>query len=161
MIVLSHNRIMFLSNAYQWLVCFFSLISVPNGETIQLMLQREQELQAMPQVQRANSLPCTDRRAVLCQIQLRVVREFGLPDSTVEILQNRQYYYSKDPIPVYMERSYHHAIQRHSASPQIRFKHQYRQRSPRKTVSCISPLSSPTKSYKTLTEVGLLQTGVP
>ena len=128
---------------------------MPNGETIQLMLQREQELQATPQVQRANSLPCTDRRAVLCQIQLRVVREFGLPDSTVEILQNRQYYYSKDPVPVYMERSYHPATQRQSASPQIRFKHQCRQRSPRKTLSYISPLSSPTKAYKTLTEVSM------
>ena len=135
---------------------------MPNGETIQLMLQREQELQATPQVQRANSLPCTDRRAVLCQIQLRVVREFGLPDSTVEILQNRQYYYSKDPVPVYMERSFHHAMQKQSssASPQIRFKHQYRQKSPRKTLSYISPLSSPTKTYKTLTEVGLVYRNV-
>lgn len=125
-------------------------IPVPNMETIQLMLQREQEIQSMPQVQRANSLPCTDRRAVLCQVQLRVVREFGLPDSTIEILQNRQYYYNKDPIPVYMERNYHPAVPRQSASPQIRFKHHNRHRSPRKSVQCITPLASPTKSYKTL-----------
>ena len=126
------------------------IISVPNMETIQLMLQREQEIQSMPQVQRANSLPCTDRRAVLCQVQLRVVREFGLPDSTIEILQNRQYYYNKDPIPVYMERNYHPAVPKQSASPQIRFKHHHRHRSPRKSVHCITPLASPTKSYKTL-----------
>ena len=124
-------------------------------ETIQLMLQREQEIQSMPQVQRANSLPCSDRRAVLCQVQLRVVREFGLPDTTIEILQNRQYYYNKDPLPVYMERNYHPAVPRQSASPQIRFKHHHRLRSPLKAVQCFSPLVSPTKSYKTLTtEVG-------
>ena len=131
------------------------LFLVPNMETIQLMLQREQEIQSMPQVQRANSLPCSDRRAVLCQVQLRVVREFGLPDTTIEILQNRQYYYNKDPLPVYMERNYHPAVPRQSASPQIRFKHHHRLRSPLKAVQCFSPLVSPTKSYKTLTtEVG-------
>ena len=135
-------------------------LTVPNMETIQLMLQREQEIQAMPQVQRANSLPCTDRRAVLCQVQLRVVREFGLPDSTIEILQNRQYYYNKDPIPVYVERNYHPAVPKQCASPQIRFKHHHRLRSPRKAVQCFSPLASPTKSYKTIaTEVGVICMG--
>ncbi|XP_013414062.1 BTB/POZ domain-containing protein 7 [Lingula anatina] len=63
-------------------------IPVPNRETIGLMVKREQEIQQSRLVQKAYSLPCTDRRAVNHQIQLRVVREFGLPDSAVEILQH-------------------------------------------------------------------------
>jgi hypothetical protein len=30
------------------------------------------------------------------QIQLRIVREFGLPDTTVEILQNSHFYHSNE-----------------------------------------------------------------
>ena len=60
------------------------------------MLQREQELQNCQLTQRAYALPCCDRRAVNHQLQLRTVREFGLPDSTVEVLQNSQRYYQSD-----------------------------------------------------------------
>lgn len=62
------------------------------------MLEREQELQVSKPALQATSLACIDKRAVtkaVClQIQLRVVREFGLPDSAIEILQNSQYYYT-------------------------------------------------------------------
>jgi len=62
---------------------------------LKLMLQREQELKSLPLLQRAFSAPFLDRRQVMYQLHLRVVREFGLPDSTVEVLQNTQYFYNR------------------------------------------------------------------
>ena len=52
------------------------------------MLRRETELQHSPLAQRAYALPCTDRQTVAHQIRLRVVREFGLPDTAVEVLHS-------------------------------------------------------------------------
>lgn len=74
----------------------FVYSSVPDSNTMKLMLHREEELQGSKSVQRAFSLPFIDRREVNYQIQLRIVREFGLPDTTVKILQNSQSYYSNE-----------------------------------------------------------------
>ncbi len=49
------------------------------------MLKRESELQHTKLVQRAYSLPYSDSHAISLQVQLRVAREFSLPDSTVEV----------------------------------------------------------------------------
>ena len=51
------------------------------------MQMRERDLREAAFVQRALLLPWIDRHAVIAQIQLRVVREFGLPDSAVEVLR--------------------------------------------------------------------------
>ena len=55
---------------------------------VEAMRQREHELSRTKLVQRACSLLCSDRIAITRQIQLRVVREFGLPDSTAEVLRS-------------------------------------------------------------------------
>lgn len=51
------------------------------------MRHRESDLSRNKLAQRAYSLLSSDRIAVNREIQLRVVREFGLPDSAIEILQ--------------------------------------------------------------------------
>lgn len=112
------------------------------------MIQREQEIQSLPQVQRAFAQAYLDRPSILYQIKMRVVREFGLPDSTVEVLQNSQYYYSSDPGLGYIEHSYHHMNPpRRSASPPLICRGR-RQSTPPKPVQCVSPITSPTKTYK-------------
>lgn len=61
---------------------------VPDREVVQSMKVREAEVIHSSLAQRAFSLLCCDRRAVMHQIQLRVVREFGLPELAVELLQD-------------------------------------------------------------------------
>lgn len=61
-----------------------SIIAVPSAAIQQAMVRREAELQLL--AQDGYRLPCVDRAAITHQIQLRVVREFGLPDSAVELL---------------------------------------------------------------------------
>jgi len=67
------------------LACF---ALVPDKEVMQEMRRRESDLTRNKLAQRAYSLLSSDRLAVNREIQLRVVREFGLPDSAVEILQS-------------------------------------------------------------------------
>src|SRR6218665_3237201 len=55
---------------------------------MQEMRRRESDLTRNKLAQRAYSLLSSDRLAVNREIQLRGVREFGLPDSAVEILQS-------------------------------------------------------------------------
>ncbi|KAK7000055.1 BTB/POZ domain-containing protein 7 [Biomphalaria glabrata] len=87
-------------------------IPVPDKATFVKMLEREQELQQSKPAQQATSLAYIDKRTmsknVSLQIQLRVVREFGLPDSAVEVLQNRQYYYTNNS---HSCRHHHHRCQ--------------------------------------------------
>ena len=63
-------------------------VAVPDREVIEAMHEREFEICHGKVVQRAYSLLCADRAAIVHQLQLRVVREFGLPDSAVKVLQN-------------------------------------------------------------------------
>lgn len=119
---------------------------MPSTETLRLMIQREQELQSLPQVQRAFSQSYLDRRSIMCQIQLRVVREFGWPDATVDVLQDIQYYHSNEPVPGFVDRNYHMPSSRRQPSPPLQIRR--RKATPPKPVQCVSPLSSPTKSYR-------------
>lgn len=90
----------------------FVFALVPDKATFVKMLEREQELQQSKPAQQATSLAYIDKRTmsknVSLQIQLRVVREFGLPDSAVEVLQNRQYYYTNNS---HSCRHHHHRCQ--------------------------------------------------
>ena len=72
--------------------------SVPDSDTLAAMKRREHSLQHTKLAQRAYSLPCSDRRAVTHAVALRVVREFGLPDTTVEILQSARALYMEEPL---------------------------------------------------------------
>lgn len=65
---------------------------VPDQQTLKALLCREHALQHCDLVQRAFSLVCLDRYAVCSHIQHQVIREFGLPDSAVELLQSARLY---------------------------------------------------------------------
>lgn len=55
--------------------------------TMAAMLKREQKLRQSPSCQRANSLSLSCRHEINCQIRLRVVREFNLPDAVADLLE--------------------------------------------------------------------------
>ena len=107
------------------------------------MIHREKELQENKLTSRALSLPYSDKRAVNYQIQLRIVREFGLPDTTVEILQNSHFYHSNEvrhrqpPTPVRTNPQF--PIRRRQSPPLSR---RSRHGSPIKPVQMVSPTRS-------------------
>lgn len=51
------------------------------------MIRRLQELRHTEQVQRAYALNCGEGATVSYELQLRVLREFGLADGATELLQ--------------------------------------------------------------------------
>ncbi|KYO45483.1 BTB/POZ domain-containing protein 7 [Alligator mississippiensis] len=61
---------------------------VPSLLVVKEMIKRLQELRHTEQVQRAYALNCGEGATVSYEIQIRVLREFGLPDSAAELLQN-------------------------------------------------------------------------
>ncbi|XP_067894850.1 BTB/POZ domain-containing protein 7 isoform X2 [Heterodontus francisci] len=63
-------------------------IPVPPLNMVKDMVRRLQELRHMDQVQRAYALNCGEGATVSYEIQIRVLREFNLPDAAVELLQN-------------------------------------------------------------------------
>ncbi|XP_033736507.1 LOW QUALITY PROTEIN: BTB/POZ domain-containing protein 7-like [Pecten maximus] len=131
-------------------------IPVPDSNTLKLMLQREAELQSSKLCQRAYSLPFSDRRAINCQLQLRTVREFGMPDITIEILQNSQIYYSNnESLPASLQlkhgRRYHSSPVRQKPSPPLS-RHSSKLGSPTKPVVPVTPTRiQPSRSKETNT----------
>jgi hypothetical protein len=67
--------------------CF---LAVPNPVILSAMLKRQAELYNSKLVERAHSLLHTNPRAISHHIQLRVVREYGLPDSIIQVLQSHK-----------------------------------------------------------------------
>ncbi|XP_007435256.1 BTB/POZ domain-containing protein 7 isoform X2 [Python bivittatus] len=63
-------------------------IPVPHLSVVKEMIRRLQELRHTEQVQRAYALNCGEGATVSYEIQIRVLREFGLSDSAAELLQN-------------------------------------------------------------------------
>ncbi|NXU53630.1 BTBD7 protein, partial [Turnix velox] len=63
-------------------------IPVPNLLVVKEMIRRLQELRHMEQVQRAYALNCGEGATVSYEIQIRVLREFGISDTAAELLQN-------------------------------------------------------------------------
>lgn len=61
--------------------------SVPRLSVVKEMVRRLQELRHTEQVQRAYALNCGEGATVSYEIQIRVLREFGLSDSAAELLQ--------------------------------------------------------------------------
>lgn len=55
------------------------------------MIRRLQELRHTDQVQRAYALNCGEGATVSYELQIRVLREFGLPDGAAELLQVTQH----------------------------------------------------------------------
>ncbi|XP_077394544.1 BTB/POZ domain-containing protein 7 isoform X2 [Festucalex cinctus] len=63
-------------------------IPVPQLSVVKGMIRRLQELRHTEQVQRAYALNCGEGAIVSYELQLRVLREFGLADGATELLQN-------------------------------------------------------------------------
>ncbi|XP_077477257.1 BTB/POZ domain-containing protein 7 isoform X2 [Stigmatopora argus] len=63
-------------------------IPVPQLPVVKEMIRRLQELRHTEQVQRAYALNCGEGATVSYELQLRVLREFGLADGATELLQN-------------------------------------------------------------------------
>ncbi|XP_077587584.1 BTB/POZ domain-containing protein 7 [Stigmatopora nigra] len=63
-------------------------IPVPQLPVVREMIRRLQELRHTEQVQRAYALNCGEGATVSYELQLRVLREFGLADGATELLQN-------------------------------------------------------------------------
>ncbi|XP_073205597.1 BTB/POZ domain-containing protein 7 isoform X2 [Lepidochelys kempii] len=63
-------------------------IPVPHLLVLKEMVKRLQELRHTEQVQRAYGLNCGEGATVSYEIQIRVLREFGLSDAAAELLQN-------------------------------------------------------------------------
>ncbi|XP_041668131.1 BTB/POZ domain-containing protein 7 isoform X2 [Cheilinus undulatus] len=63
-------------------------IPVPQLPVVKEMIRRLQELRHSEQVQRAYALNCGEGATVSYELQLRVLREFGLADGATELLQN-------------------------------------------------------------------------
>lgn len=69
---------------------------VPDSATLAAMLKREQKLRQSPSCQRAISLPLSSRHEINRQVRLRVVREFNLPDTVADLLENTAAYNAKE-----------------------------------------------------------------
>lgn len=63
------------------------VLSVPQLSVVKNMIRRMQELRHTEQVQRAYALNCGEGATVSYELQLRVLREFGLADGATELLQ--------------------------------------------------------------------------
>uniref|UniRef100_A0A3B5AQD2 BTB domain containing 7 n=1 Tax=Stegastes partitus TaxID=144197 RepID=A0A3B5AQD2_9TELE len=63
-------------------------IPVPQLSVVKEMIRRLHELRHTEQVQRAYALNCGEGATVSYELQLRVLREFGLADGATELLQN-------------------------------------------------------------------------
>lgn len=84
MFVLIDAPLLFINPSYVYLhVC----VTVPSLALVRQMISRLQELRHTDQVQRAYALNCGEGATVSYELQLRVLREFGLPDGAVELLQ--------------------------------------------------------------------------
>ncbi|KAF2367455.1 BTB/POZ domain [Trinorchestia longiramus] len=68
-----------------------STVPIPEPEVVAGMVRRERELTASPGYQRAAGLLFADRRMMRRRVRLRVVREFNMPDTVAEVLENATY----------------------------------------------------------------------
>ncbi|KAJ8290368.1 hypothetical protein GJAV_G00011960 [Gymnothorax javanicus] len=71
-------------------------IPVPKLSVVREMIRRLQELRHTDQVQRAYALNCGEGATVSYEIQIRVLREFGLPDGAAELLQNPHKFFPEE-----------------------------------------------------------------
>ncbi|KAJ8409069.1 hypothetical protein AAFF_G00240900 [Aldrovandia affinis] len=71
-------------------------IPVPRLAVVKQMTSRLQELRRTELVQRAYGLNCGEGGSVSHALQLRVLREFGLPDGGAELLQNPHRFFPEE-----------------------------------------------------------------
>lgn len=68
-----------------------SAVPIPEPEVVAGMVRRERELTASPRYQSAVGLLFADRRMLRRRVRLRVVREFSMPDTVADVLENATY----------------------------------------------------------------------
>ncbi|XP_041132327.1 BTB/POZ domain-containing protein 7-like isoform X1 [Polyodon spathula] len=87
-------------------------IPVPKLQVVKDMIRRLQEIRHTDQVQRAYALNCGEGATVSYELQIRVLREFGLPDAAAELLQNPHKFFPEerfgDESPVLSVRQHGH-----------------------------------------------------
>ncbi|KAJ8009243.1 hypothetical protein DPEC_G00086870 [Dallia pectoralis] len=71
-------------------------IPVPRLAVVKEMIRRLQDLRHTEQVQRAYALNCGEGATVSFELQIRVLREFGLPDAAAELLQNPHKFFPEE-----------------------------------------------------------------
>ncbi|XP_036841126.1 BTB/POZ domain-containing protein 7 [Oncorhynchus mykiss] len=71
-------------------------IPVPRLAVVKEMIRRLQDLRHTDQVQRAYALNCGEGATVSYELQIRVLREFGLPDAAAELLQNPHKFFPEE-----------------------------------------------------------------
>lgn len=71
----------------------------PHPEVMAAMLAREQALRLSPETQSQYADLSLDHIAITTDLQIRVVREFGYPDSYVQLLRAAAQLYSRDELP--------------------------------------------------------------
>lgn len=69
---------------------FLSFFLVPPLSVVKDMIRRLHEMRHTEQVQRAYALNCGEGATVSYELQLRVLREFGLGDGATELLQVKE-----------------------------------------------------------------------
>ena len=70
----------------------------PPSAIMAAMLAREQQLRLSPETQALYADPSVDSIAVTSQLQVQVVREFGFPDSYVQLLRGAAYLYTREEL---------------------------------------------------------------
>ncbi|XP_076464304.1 BTB/POZ domain-containing protein 7-like [Babylonia areolata] len=128
-------------------------IPVPDRETFSMMVQREQELEQSSVAQRAFALTCMDRRSARHQLQLRVVREVGLPDTATEVLHNAHYYYPTADVTPAQAANPHHHPQYPLVHPLLHH-HQQQQQHMTRSLSLLSQASSSQNSQRSRSRLG-------
>lgn len=68
-------------------ICVCMYVTVPSLAVVREMISRLQDFRHTDQVQRAYALNCGEGATVSYELQVRVLREFGLPDGAAELLQ--------------------------------------------------------------------------
>ena len=69
---------------------------LPSADTVKELLRSEKTLRLDPITQVAYALPMQKSTELTNQLQLRIVREAGLPDEAVELIRSAQYLYPED-----------------------------------------------------------------
>ncbi|TSM77360.1 BTB/POZ domain-containing protein 7 [Bagarius yarrelli] len=92
--VINHQQITGNQNAAPSVVA--NEIPVPSLAVVREMISRLKELRHTDQVQRAYALNCGEGATVSYELQLRVLREFGLSDGAAELLQNPHKFFPEE-----------------------------------------------------------------
>jgi len=69
---------------------------LPSADAVKELLRSERTLRLDPITQVAYALPMQKSTELTNQLQLRIVREAGLPDEAVELIRSAQYLYPED-----------------------------------------------------------------